>query len=513
MTSKHIFYIFLCCILASSCQNESVFGPDSRDYDLAFTAGILETSQVKARTPSADSTTFITHDAFDCDFYMELNTTLDGADVTNYGTYIVPSTYEGRLDLKIDGNPDPTPLNWKSLRGDHIFTGWTFPSGGLPGYGENPFADLSSTAFKQAMENGVKITFPNSSEEDGYDTYNNNEIYEKFIGTKEGPVSYVQNGSYVPLIFKHLVSKIYIDEIILDQFGTQQEHLKANMTIYGLPTSAIFYPDPSQAVNFDESKNYNGGWPVVVPDPQEGDEFTFYIENSADNQDYVWICPEVDFSNLSFSVSISSTESGYDEMKDYSGTFHNVVFERTGTNWDSTDDSTVLHAGEMMILRIILYPGGGAGLYIKILPWSTHDPENTAHYSHQGIYSQNALNEIANNENPEDVFSLYGTQESTGDGVENVFYLYENVNFSNQSNLEIASGYVLDGKNHLITCNKNPLTIQNIRNVYLKYNNYYIYIDGEGNVYKINSTTFEPDPEDPIGTLTTDKPYVLNFTN
>lgn len=523
MKVKPISIISLICLMGASCQSDN--NPDLVDATLHFTAQIRDDAKILTRLPSDDSTSYITHTAFDCDFYLQLETEVDGVSVTEFGIYEVPSTYEGRLDVKMsDDNTTPSSLNWKSLRGGHTFYGWTFPSGDYLDYGENPFADINSPAFKDALSNGVEINFKKSDEGTDYNKYKNNAIYEKFIGTKKESVSYVKDGTYVPLIFRHLVSKIFIDKIVLDQFGSIQEHLKANMTIYGLPTTATFYPNPELATDFDEADNFNGGWPVVVPKYSDDDEVSFYIDNDAKERDYVWICPEVDFKNLSFSVSLLNTESGYDNLKDFSGTFNNVVFDRTGINWDNSadgntaDDSTVLHAGEMMVLRIILYPGGGGGLYIKILPWSTHDPEDTAHYSHPGIYSDNALNELAgigDGDEIENFFSLYGETETVDGEEEKVFNLYENADLtftsSGRSTLRVHNNYILEGNGHLITASNSTVQIRNVRNVYVtdgKGN--YIYIDPEGYIYVVDPATFELKGS-PIGQLEKDNSKVINL--
>lgn len=521
MSFKNICALSFVLAILTSCNTD--FSPEKAEAELYFTAEICEHAAIKTRFPSEDSTTYITHSAFDCDFYMQLDTETDNKPITEFGIYEVPSTYEGRLDYKASANgSESRALNWKSLRGDHTFFGWTFPSGDYLDYGPNPFADLNSKAFEDAMANGVEINFKNSAEGALYNKYNNNEIYEKFIGTKKGPVSYVKEGTYVPLIFRHLVSKIFVDEIILDRFGSIQEHLKANMTIYGLPTSAIFYPNPSLAENFNEENDFNDGWPVVVPVHSENDEMTFYIENDAKNQDYVWICPEVDFKDLSFSVWLLNTEEGYDDLKEFSGTFKNVVFDRSGMNWDnaSGDDSTVLHAGEMMVMRIILYPGGNGGLYIQILPWSTHDPEDTAHYSHTGIYSDTSLNELAeigdDDDRIDNFFSLYGETEEVDGKEQKVFNLYENSNFtystsSDRTTLRVHNNYILEGNGHLITSSKSKIQIRNVRNLFItdgKGN--YVYIDSEGKIYKVDPLTFNL-IEPSIGQLTNDKSSVIDI--
>ena len=205
-------------------------------------------------------------------------------------------------------------------------------------------------------------------------------------------------------------------------------------------------------------------------------------------------------------------------MKDYSGTFQNVVFDRTGINWDNSanpnlsgKDDTILHAGEMMVLKIILYPGGDGGLIIRILPWSTHQPEDTPHYSHQGLYSSSALNEIATASDDKnraaELFELYGEEITNEDGtVEKVFNLYENTDLTftsgNMNVLRVTNDYVLEGNGHLITVNKSNVRVRNVRNVYITDGKgKYVYIDPEGNIFRVDSTTFQT-VGDPIASMT-----------
>ena len=404
-----------------------------------------------------------------------------------------------------------------------MFYGWTFPSGGYLGeYPPNPYEadNLDQNNLPSAELHFFDSADAEDGSNEGNDKFHNNNIYENFIGVKKGPMKYIETGTYVPLIFKHLVSKIYIEDLILNDNGAIQEHLEADMTFYGMPNTATFYPRPkADSADEKEVRAYNlaNGAPAVVPGEIDvyNNEMTYHISNTAEHDDYFYICPELDFSQLSFCIKLNNTESAYSDMKEFSGTFSNVYFERVGTNWDNTDDSgnptfddsTVLHAGEVMVLRIILYPYGGGGLFITVLPWSTHDPDYSTHHARRGIYTDNALNELASiadadnaNASMDNLFTLYGEEE---DG-ENVFNLYENGTLTNSNpNLRIRNGYVLDGNDHLITVSSSPLKVRNVRSVYLtdgKGN--YVYIDADGNIYKVDGTTMEIGQQ--IGTMKKD---------
>lgn len=499
--------------ILSACHSDSPGEFNGKPGDeIIFKAAVRNIGSVETRTPPDDSTTYVALDYYDTDFFIRLSTIVDGEPVIDYGTYTVASTYEGRLA--------PTgvaePLNWKSLRGKHTFYGWTFPSGGYLDYGDNVFEGIDNWTADTEVPNPTMV-FKNSEpgEKTGYDKYKNNNIYETFIGVKKADVSYIPDGTYVPLIFRHLVSKIYVQELILNQSGSIQEHLKATITFYNMPNEAVFYP-----LGKDDIKE-----PVVIVEKETNvyDKLTFYIDNNENHEDYFYIPPEIDFSKVSFSVSLTSTEEQYNEMKEYSGTISDVRFERKGTNWDnaSGEDFTTLHAGEMMIVRIILYPGGGGGLFIRIIPWSTHEPETSSHYSRQGIYTDNALNELAaaadNSDAAANLFELYGQTETVDGKEEKVFNLYENANLTskngNTSVLRVPNNYILDGNGHLITATNSSVQVRNVRNVYItdgKGN--YVFIDADGNIFRLDPSTFEP-IGDPIGTMTPNKSSTINFSN
>ncbi|MCH5214852.1 MAG: hypothetical protein J1E97_06620 [Muribaculaceae bacterium] len=512
MKNRYLSLLSLVLLLAAtSCESIMEDADFQNDGRVSFMATVSETRGIKptfgTRTPDDNTLQYVTYKDYDTDFYIKLDTEIEGSPVTKYGAYIPASTYEGKLDPISQS----TALGWMSMRGDHTFTGWTFPATNANGYSQqNPFATPGSAEYQKALTDGVEISFKNSSE-DEFGTVKNNAVYEKFIGTKSGEVSYIEDGTYVPLKFRHLVSKIFVDELILIWNGSVQEHLKANMTIYGLPTTATFYPDPSMAGAAADNPNNLDEWPTVIPIHREDDEMTFYIGNEAGMNDYAWICPEVDFRDLSFSISLLNTENEFAEMKEYNGTFEDVVFDRSQMNWDNADggDDTVLHAGEMMALKIILYPGGGGGMMITILPWSTHDPEDTPHYSHAGLYSDNTLDEVvkagSNQQMAEELFDLYGSDENG----EKVFNLYENATTTGKE-LVMADDYYLDGNNHLITVPAFPIKVKNVRNVFLTDGKgHYVYINADGEIFSVDPKTFQFGQK--MGQLTPNATTSVNF--
>ena len=495
---------FVILLISVACQSDKLAEFDGKPWDVvSFDARLENTASVMSRVPSEDSSVYIAEKPYDMDFYIQLASADDTNNpVSNFGTYVVASGYEGKLVEKNNS----LPLIWQSLRGEHTFYGWTFPFGdNSEFYDRNPYLNFNKLDPSEPVPS-ARIKFQDSPEGDEtYSKYKNNSIYETFIGVKKGPVTYMKNGTYVPLIFRHLVSKIFVEELILNQSGSIQEHLQANVTFYGMPKTATFIPRPDGDMP-----------PVVVPDEATvDDELTFFISNTSKKDDYLYICPEIDFSKVSFSIKLTSTEEEFNGMREYSGNFSNVFFDRTGVNWDNlnpdgswkADDSTILHAGEMMIIRIILYPGGGGGLFIKIVPWSTQDPKESTHHSRPGIYNNSSLSEIikAAKDNINDIFALYGQ----GD---NIFNLYENVTLS-ESNLVIPDDYILEGNGHLITVSKSPVEVKNVRNVYLSDGKNTIYIDAEGDIYLVdNNFVFPPDPDKATGKLKSSGNSKIDFS-
>lgn len=501
----------------------------SSERDVAFKAYVFDDSSIKTRGVSEEDDiqipkTAITHGDYETQtFYMQMiaKKEANGQDIYNLGTYTIATAQQGILSPSIGADP----LQWQSLITAHTFYGWTMPFY-TDGSADERYKEGIKGNYNPNPENPepIQINFLDT-DYSTYFTINNNSIYEKFIGVKEGPVfegedlSYVNNGEYVELNFRHLVSKIKIQEFTcITSAFTEQQNLPAVMTIYGMPNSATFYPHPTD--RDVKALALNNGGPAVVPsEANEESAMKFYILNGyRDNsdesdRDYFYIPPEVDFSKLSFSISVTHQDFK-DRFKDCRGTFENVVFRRPkdGTDWGDpdkdVDDSTILHAGEMMSLRIVVYEYGGDGVTLVIEPWSTSQNDDAPHHSKQGIYYDYQFEDILNasSEDIERLQSLYCEEKST------TFNLYENMTTDDKS-LEIYDGYVLDGKDHLITVTgSSTVTVKNLKNVYITDGNRnYIYIDDEGNIYKIDGNTMQPDPAEPKDKLEANKSSIINL--
>ena len=480
--------IFLTFSMAS-CQSEITGNDlDFSGEPIEFEGFVKETAQVRSR---ALDSVYINSNDYGLDFYIQLYCKSESGQLyRELGVYEVPSGYEGRLTSKDTGSP----LNWHDLSSDHTFYAWTLPW--------NPDWDPSTE-----VPESFPITFQNSSGSDGYEEYSNNKILEKFIGAKSGPYIYLNHGNYVDSTFFHLVSKIKIGTLsLIKTDGSIEKHLKADVTFINMPTTATFYPVPS-----DSDRR-----PYVKPDdPNPDDGITYYIANDAVGSDVFYICPEVNFRKLDFKIKLHNTE--YADYDTYFGTFADVEFVReSGNDYDIGDgkDNYTLHAGEMMTLNITLIPGIGPGMKLIITDWSTEEPNESQYHSHPGIYSDAELLDILNaftsqrdyNVPPEYIESLFEMYGKLGPNGEKYFPLFDNVTTS--SNIfPVYKGYTIDGQGHTVFMSTNYgsnndfgssqryYNIGSCRNIYLadQNGNNSIYIDSDGYVWLYNAETGDYD--------------------
>ena len=478
-----------------SCDSSDHIPSDLVDEEgFVFHANLVESSTVKTR---ADST-YITHESYPGNFYIMVESQEQGADTPeiSYGTYYIPSGYDGRL-YAIDTQ---TPLNWHDLTSDHTFYGWTIPWQPDWIVNENTIVD-------------IPVEFYDSSESN-YSLHSNNSVYETFIGCKSGPYNYTNRGKYVDLTFFHLVSKIKIGIFQLTEAsGAIQRNLKAEITFINMPTIGKLIITPE-----------DGGIPIIQMDEAiSNDGITYFIANNPRDpntsfygSDTFYIPPEVDFSNIDFQVKLMDEK--YASYNIYYGTFDEVEFVRTpGNDFDQGEgtDDTILHAGEQMTININLIPGKGPGLRLVVDKWSTEQPNESRYYPYPGLYSEAQLSELLDaflsqrlvdgqvtTDNLDYLFSVYG---DTIDDIK-YFLLYENIDitgFPTGNFFPVWREYILNGLGHTITMKLNSFgnhfggapyfNIGPMRDVYLTgtYNGvpYKMYIDEEGYTYTYDPTT------------------------
>lgn len=492
-------FAILLSAAVSGCQSEELqevpFDPASSAVE--FRAVVTNDVNLSTRTLVKED---IRADIYNMDFFIQLCTeSTANAPEPEIGTYVIPSGYSGWLESKSKSER----LNWKDLTSDHIFYGWNLP------WTTKSYDDL----VEEEKESGriadggayplhpLTIEFHDSYEgAEGYDKYHNDESLRYFIGTKAGPVNYKDNGTYVELVFRHLVSKIEINKLsMIDGPHTIVNNLKAEITFYGMPRSATFYPHPSAAVG--RSGEWDG-WPIVVAnkptiaDLDEEECLTYFIPEDPKGEidDIFYVCPELDFSNMIFRIDIK--DERYADRSSYYGNFNNVKFVRIpGNDYDEGNDEKILHAGEVMHLVIELYPGMGPGLSVVIDDWSTDKSSgrDAVHHSHPGIYSDSEAQDLIDvfgkssytDAEVQNLKELYGDPDN-----ENKFLIYEDITIKGDK-FPVGKGYEIDGLGHTITMtpSNNVVTVGLIKDVYITDGKNTIWIDPDGVVWKQNADT------------------------
>ncbi|MCH5245868.1 MAG: hypothetical protein J1E84_05345 [Muribaculaceae bacterium] len=493
--------ILLSLITLWSCQEDIYQGITESPGKVEFGGYLHRNASVVSRADGLDSA-YITTDPFKMDFYIELN--CEGSTpYVEYGTYVIPSGYEGQLWAK-EGTDE---LNWHSLTDKHTFYSWnlTWDPASSNETDLTPWsADMEYDPHSAAT---IPVRFYNSEGENGYNQYRNNEYLENFVGAKTEPFVYKTHGKYVDMTYYHLASRINIANFILiENDGAIQENLKANITFINMPTEATFVPHPAS------------GRPCITnPKSNEDVGLTYYIVNSPNpnDKDIFYVCPEIDFSKIDYKIQLTS--DSYKEYDTYYGNFENVEFIRTEDwGYDKADgsDKKVLHAGEEMILNITLIPGKGPGLAVVISPWSTDKPTDSQYHTYPGIYTEAELNELRSLflslMSPDDeatlgklaqLFDLYGVTEEDGT---KYFMLYDNLTLTgNEANIfPVWKEYILNGLGHTITMktntgnywdtgNKPYFNTGPVRDIYFTdpTGTYTIYIDKDGYVWVTNKET------------------------
>lgn len=394
----------------------------------------------------------------------------------------------GAVDTPLDKKK--WELNWFASNTEHEFWSWTWPLKRL-NYSDVQYNQETAGSAKEMFPdaNGLPLTFissdfplPNYDDGDESEnansgttgdgeveepetdpdpvdpdpvtpvdpatTWRNGEALERLVGAKTDR-SYVfnQDGRYVPLTYKHLVSKIILGDFWLyDNTGATVKDLKALITFYGMPKRAMFYPYPKERdgevpapyVTIDHLDPYGTSKQTTESTPEEdatgvaleydrNQYLTFYIMNEGNHEDNngglileddyyrardaFYICPEIDFSELEYKVEFYEAvvdrtgevpkvvgyqpHQRYGVRGGYFGDFKNVEFRREiGKDENGnpiydpypTDDH-VLHAGEVMILNMKVYEKSGPGVGVWIRNWSTENLRSATYHKHPGIYS------------------------------------------------------------------------------------------------------------------------------
>lgn len=442
----------------------------------------------------------------------------DGYPKASVRPYWLESGTQGQLDIRIGFEADK--LNWFAADTKHLFWSWTWP------LKEKDYSgvDIDTAPEDEAIifidsdfplpedKNGNDGDPAGGNAKDGSDAqlWRNGEALERLVGAvTERPYIFNEDGRYVPLTYKHLVSRIILGEFVLvDNTGASQRNLMARITFYGMPKRAMFFPLP------DDDSEGNSVAPYVIIDPTDpygtskdadvltpesetrGKTFgydlsqylTFYITNEGgDNtntgtnpdadanvhRDMFYICPGVDFTHLEYKVEFVEYDkdaktyiphSKYGNRGGYFGNFKSVQFKRETEGSDQPVTDRVLRAGEEMVLNMTVYEKSGPGAGVWIRNWDSEKLKSATHHEHKGIYSDAeaaAFRDVIGNngttkEQKDDTYYIYGEDEDiNNDGTdEHVVRLYNDVTLSSNHFRLYDNGdvkYILDGMGFTLT--------------------------------------------------------------
>lgn len=508
MKIHHLLYINFFLLPLISCSLNERDEINTENLEVNFKSSLENEIEISTKAYSD-----ITASIFPCDFYILIEgNDKNGVAKSEAAPYHIPSGSQGTLWPNDNNNK----LSWFARDTEHNFWSWTVPW--LNDY--EPSADPIEIEFQDCpLWEYVK---------EG--SWKNGECLEKFIGAQSGTYIYNRDGMFVPLYFKHLVSKIGISKLSIVDNSTQTtitQNIKANMTFYGIPKKAIFYPRPTDNEDGSHRPPYVG-----KPDYDFSDEsLTFSVQHTYNDnllQKMFYVCPEIDFSKVSYKLEIYSgqgnswkLDTNYGENGAFYGDFSNINF---GT---SNDVRTVLHAGEFLYLYISLVEGSQPQMRGVIVDWRNYTQANGEEHPRQGIFtsdeamfmSQLFYNRDISLEELEEFLYLYGagsTKDDTNDPNYdenlNIIKLYEDIElngiFYTSPQFTDKIKCILDGMGHMIdfskssTANTHTARVGQMRNIYIRYYNYdnnnlvpveyeyIIFIDSYGKIWIVDPVTW-----------------------
>lgn len=555
---KHIKnHISLAVILIGmamwSCKSDEMEDSESMASEVIYFDGFAS-DEASVNTRANTNTTAITATRYpNTYFHMYIEgQDLNNTPQTGLSTYTIPSGYSNTI-IPVEGRQ---PLNWFARNTDHYFWSWTVPWDQETPATTEPFTFEFKNTYITETTNSSASSWASGS-------WQNGSSLERCVGAFRGPDKYVVTGQYVPLKYRHLVSKIFLGafSVVDNATATAVTGVKGNLIIYGLPTSATYYPvnrnadgTPSRPyISMPENWDYPKSESVTFAITNYGRTYytdsgsyiynAFTSSSSSTLYDCWYICPEVDFSKLSFKIEIYEYNSTlkewvlsprYGNNGAYYGDFKGIKFSRStnGSNYDDypnngTDD-TILHAGEYIQLSINLNMKGNPTIKTSVASWGSQS-RNAKQHVKPGEYSVPELTEMSSvmNSKNEDLmreyYEIYGSGQNTDDDPTDPDYgkdldiikIYDDIGYSGSgtstsgsnakmgSTLYVADGYILDGMGHTINTSYTSLTIGNVRDVYFRYyysytsngvtitNEYIVYIDPYGNVKLVDPVTYQ----------------------
>lgn len=561
----NIFYKNYVLVLTGICLffscntglNQDDFAQDN--YSVSFSAEAFCGDPVETRANT--STTNLTTTYYGgINFHIYLKGK-DKNNVEKFGlsSYIIPSGFSGSL-IPADEQPK---LNWFARNTDHNFWSWTVPWNNE----DEPTTEEMTVEFRNTY---IWDTTNSSANTWKAESWENGSILEKCIGAVNGPFKYVVNGQYVPLQFRHLVSKVFLGNFLIvdNATSTTISNLKGNITFYGLPSECTFTPVRSSEsgtplrpiISIPENWNYPKDQSVTYAITNVYKPYYTDSGSSTYYYDCWYFPPEIDFSKISFKIDIYEYINGeWVPSPTYNGSFFgdfsNVTFSRS-TNGSSYDDypnngsdKTVLHAGEYMQLVMNLSIKGNPAIKGAISDWNVQNRTANQHV-HDGIYSLPEANQMSSTMNSknqdliDEYFEWYGSGQRTSENENDpnyeddlgIFKLYDDIGYNGtgtnssgseakMSSFYVADGYILDGMGHIINMTSSSPSIGHMRDVYLRYytsskdnatgivtyTEYIVYIRPDGTVCLVDPETWVETETDYNVNNATRNPFTINL--
>lgn len=484
---KDIFIVILSWglfLLLPSC-NDFTGQNKEESKSLSFFGLVNSEEELETRALSVE---YITESEYPYPIYLRMD--VDGKSDPFSGIYEIKSGYEGRLTSMGDN----TDLNWVDSDSGHKFYGWTMP-----------WKTDENIISEYPEEISFDSDYYNKDLKLEEREYYNCAILEKFIGTEAGPVNYRNNGEYVELQFRHLVSKIYISSLnIVTNDGSTWQNVSGEITIFNFPKKGYFHRHPSE----EDKNNPLRCRPYVKKpvNPEDYGDMTYEISKGS----AIYICPEIDFQDLQFKIKVNwPAQQGVEG--EYYGDFSGFEITRRTYNdeWDREHQGkTILYANEVINLNLTLRQGNVTGMTATIGKWTDKNVGTSSNYPRKGVYNSSQFSDLLNStdENIDELYELYGGEP---DDKDKVFHVYNDLEI-NSSNLEIPDGYTLDGMGHTVIkiSEDDSITLKNVRNVYITNGDKTIFIDSDGKIFIID---IETGKKKEIGQLTTEGSTTINI--
>ena len=465
---------WLCVCLSGLAGCSKEYGSSTRQsYYLVFDACVGDTGSLATRARDNSSVTNITNQFYgENDFYISVESTDNGVKTLQSSIYEIPSATSGTL-LPKEGQQS---LMWNSRTAGHEFWAWSarrdmelVPRDDSH-EGEYKIEFKGSTLNETVLTsstNAVSAPWKTEPDENAADIWRNGEVLEKLISAKTGsgtePLIYNNNGMYVTLQFRHLVSKIFLKSLtVVDNMtGTSTSTFRGLITFYGMPDEATLYTSPTDSegnriapyVSMPEEWSYNQARSVTYAITNNAIAYTWegYYDSdgnlvtsskpdtsSSTMRDCWYVCPELDLSQLSFKIELyeyNATDKVWVLSQTHSkhgafyGDFRNVKFSRTTTGKDYDDpenttdnkrDETILHAGEYLILTVSISEKGNPTAHGTIVSsWMTGNRTGNSHV-HQGLYSTGDVTQMSSimsgsdEASKEQYYEMMGSGRDTG---------------------------------------------------------------------------------------------------